>query len=142
MMSSTYDAQNIFAKILRGEIAAEKVYEDEAVVVIMDVMPQAAGHVLVIPKSPARNLMDAGEDVLGPLMVAAQKMARAVKVAFAADGVTLNQYNEAAGGQSVFHLHVHVIPRFDGVPLKGHTGEMESADVLAANAEKIRQALS
>ncbi len=143
-MTSTddYDDDNIFAKILRGEIPAEKVYEDNAVIAVMDVMPQADGHTLVIPKSPSRNLLDAPEGALGPLMAAVQKVARAVKAAFGADGITINQFNEAAGGQSVFHLHFHVIPRFDGVALHPHSGQMEASDVLVANAAKIRQALA
>ena len=140
-MSTTYDNSNIFAKILRGEIPSTRVYEDEAVFAFMDVMPQGAGHVLVLPKAPSRNLFDADAATLGPLMTAVQKIAGAVKAAFNADGVTVIQFNEPAAGQSVFHLHVHVIPRFDGVPLKPHSGKMEDAAVLAANAEKIKKAL-
>ena len=136
-----YDSQNIFAKILRGEIPSIRVYEDEAAVAFMDVMPQGPGHTLVLPKAPSRNLLDANAGTLGPLMVAAQKVARAVKTAFAADGITIMQFNEPASGQTVFHLHVHVIPRFDGVSLKPHTGEMEKPEVLKAHAEKIRAAL-
>ncbi len=140
-MSTTYDSDNIFAKILRGEIPAEKVYENDAVIAIMDVMPQGRGHTLVLPKTEARNLLDASTETLGPLMAAAQKIAQAVKAAFDADGVSVHQFNEPAAGQSVFHLHVHVIPRFDGVALRPHTGAMESPEILAANAEKIRRAL-
>ncbi len=140
-MSTTYDSDNIFAKILRGEIPAEKVYENDAVIAIMDVMPQGRGHTLVLPKTEARNLLDASTETLGPLMAAAQKIAQAVKAAFDADGVSVHQFNEPAAGQSVFHLHVHVIPRFDGVALGPHTGAMESPEILAANAEKIRRAL-
>ena len=140
-MSETYDDSNIFAKILRGEIPAEIVHEDDHVVAIMDVMPQADGHVLVVPKAPSRNLLDAETGILGPLLDAIQKVARAVKRAFDADGITVNQFNEAAAGQSVFHLHVHVIPRFDGVPLLPHSGDMEAPEVLKANADKIRAAL-
>ncbi len=136
-----YDDRNIFAKILRGEIPSTRVYEDEAVVAFMDVMPQGPGHTLVVPKAPSRNLLDAEVATLGPLMAAVQKVARAVKAAFAADGVTILQFNEPASGQTVFHLHVHIVPRFEGVPLKPHTGEMEKAEVLKANAEKIRAAL-
>jgi histidine triad (HIT) family protein len=137
-----YDDTNIFARILRGEIPAHKVYEDDQVVAFMDVMPQGAGHTLVVPKAPSRNLLDADPAVLGALMAVTQKVADAVKKAFAADGITIMQFNEAASGQTVFHLHIHVIPRFDGVALKRHTGEMERPDVLAENAEKIRQALA
>jgi len=140
-MTAAYDDQNLFAKILRGEIPSTRVYEDEYAIAFMDVMPQAPGHTLVMPKAPSRNMLDADVKTLGPLMAAVQKVARAVKQAFAADGVTIIQFNEPAAGQSVFHLHVHVIPRFEGVPLKPHTGKMEDAAVLQANAEKIRQAL-
>jgi histidine triad (HIT) family protein len=139
---TAYDDSNIFARILRGEIPAHKVYEDEEVVAFMDVMPQGAGHTLVVPKTASRNILDADPATFGPLMAAVQKIARAVKTAFAADGITILQYNEPAGGQSVFHLHFHVIPRFDGVPLQRHSGDMEKPEVLAANAEKIRTALT
>lgn len=137
-----YDDSNIFAKILRGEIPATRVYEDDHVVAIMDVMPQAEGHTLILPRAPSRNLLDADETTLAPLLAAVQKIARAVKKAFAADGVTVMQFNEPAAGQTVFHLHFHVIPRQDGVPLKPHSGAMEKPEVLAANAEKIRRALA
>ena len=138
---SAYDDQNIFAKILRGEIPSTRVYEDEYVVAFMDVMPQGPGHTLVVPKAPSRNLLDADPATFGPLMAAVQKVARAVKLAFEADGVTIIQFNEPAAGQSVFHLHMHVIPRFDGVPLKPHAAKMEDATMLAEYAAKIRQAL-
>jgi histidine triad (HIT) family protein len=137
---TAYDDSNIFARILRGEIPSHRIYEDDRVVAFMDVMPQGAGHTLVVPKTPSRNILDADPATLGPLMAAVQKVARAVKQAFAADGITILQYNEPAGGQSVFHLHFHVIPRFDGEPLKRHSGEMEKPEILAANAEKIRKA--
>lgn len=136
-----YDDTNIFARILRGEIPAHKVYEDDQVVAFMDVMPQGSGHTLVVPKTPSRNLLDADPAVLGALMAVTQKVAAAAMQAFAADGVTILQFNEAASGQTVFHLHIHVIPRFDGVALKRHSDEMEKPEVLAANAEKISQAL-
>lgn len=139
---SGYDPTNIFAKILRGEIPAYKVHEDDQVVAFMDVMPQGIGHTLVLPKAPSRNLLDADPADLGTLMAVIKKVALAVKKAFAADGVTIMQFNEAASGQTVFHLHFHVIPRFEGVPLRPHTGEMESPDILAANAAKIKQALA
>jgi histidine triad (HIT) family protein len=137
-----YDDTNIFAKILRGEIPSQKVYEDEAVVAFMDVMPQGQGHTLVVPKAPSRNLLDADPATFRPLFAVVQTIAVAVKKAFSADGVTIQQFNEAAAGQSVYHLHVHVLPRFEGVPLKPHTGAMEKPEVLAANAEKIRAALA
>lgn len=138
---TVYDPNNIFAKILRGEIPSHRVYEDDAVVAFMDVMPQGQGHTLVVPKAPSRNLLDADPAVLGPLFQTVRKVARAVKQAFAADGVTIMQFNEPASGQTVYHLHVHVIPRFEGVPLKPHTGQMEKPEVLTENAAKIRAAL-
>ncbi|MEM0900275.1 MAG: HIT family protein [Pseudomonadota bacterium] len=137
-----YDDDNIFAKILRGEIPAHTVYEDDDVKVFMDVMPQAHGHALVVPKTPCRNLFDAEPMVLGALIATVQRVAQASKEAFAADGITINQFNEAAGGQSVFHLHFHVIPRHDGMALKGHTDQMEDNSVLAANCEKLKAALN
>ena len=140
-MTETYDDNNIFAKILRGEIPSTRVYEDAHVIAFMDVMPQGEGHTLVVPKAPSRNLLDAAPDTLGPLMTAVQKIAVAVKKAFAADGVTVMQFNETAAGQSVFHLHFHVIPRFEGVTLKPHSGKMEDPEVLSRNAQKIIAAL-
>ena len=140
--TQAYDNTNIFARILRGELPSHKVYEDAGVVAFMDVMPQGPGHTLVVPKAPSRNLLDADPASLGTLMIAVQKVASAVKTGFAADGVTIIQFNEPASGQTVFHLHVHVIPRFAGVALKPHTGKMEDSAVLAAGAEKIRQALT
>ena len=138
---TAYNNQNIFAKILRGEIPSIRVYEDEHVIAFMDVMPQGPGHTLVVPRAPSRNMLDADLKTFGPLMAVVQKVARAVKQAFAADGVTIMQFNEPASGQTVYHLHIHVVPRFDGVPLKPHTGKMEDADVLKANAQKIRKAI-
>ena len=142
MAEASYDPSNIFAKILRGEIPSHRVYEDDAVVAFMDVMPQGPGHTLVVPKAPSRNLLDADPATLGPLFTTVQKVALAVKKAFGADGVTILQFNEPASGQTVYHLHVHVIPRFDGVALKPHTGQMEKPEVLAENAGKIRALLN
>ncbi len=136
-----YDANNVFAKILRGEIPCHKVYEDEDTIAFMDVMPQAPGHMLVVPKAASRNLLDADAATLSRLMPVVQRIAKAVQAAFNADGVTINQFNEGAGGQTVFHLHVHVIPRHDGVPLKPHTGNLEDQAVLADHAQRIRAAL-
>ncbi len=140
-MTAPYDNDNIFAKILRDEIPSERVYEDDICVAFMDVMPQAPGHTLVVPKSASRNLLDAAPDTLSAVMPTVQKIANAVKNAFAAEGVTIMQFNEAAGGQTVFHLHIHVIPRHDGIPLKRHSDGMEDPGVLKANADKIRAAL-
>lgn len=141
MSQPAYDPQNVFARILRGELPSHKLYEDADSYAFMDIMPRGDGHCLVIPKKPARNILDADTDSLAATMRTAQKLARAVMKAFAADGVTLQQFNEEAGGQVVFHLHVHVIPRFDGVALRPHTGEMADTAVLTAHADKIRQAL-
>lgn len=141
MTAPHYDDSNVFAKILRGELPAERLFEDDHTLVIMDIMPRGTGHCLVIPKAPARNIFDIEPDSLTQVMATTQKMARAVVRAFNADGVTIQQFNESAGGQVVFHLHVHVIPRFEGVAMKPHTGTMEDAGVLKANADKIRAAL-
>ena len=136
-----YDDDNIFAKILRGELPSQKVREDDHTLTVMDIMPRGDGHVLVLPKAPSRNILDIDAAHLAHTMEAVQVIARAVMKAFGADGVTIQQFNELASGQVVFHTHVHVIPRFEGVKLRPHTGEMEDQAVLAANAEKIRAAL-
>lgn len=137
----SYDDGNVFAKILRGEIPAQTLYEDEQTLAFMDVMPQSPGHVLVIPKAPSRNLLDADPATLATLMPVVQKLARAVKEGMQADGIFIAQFNEAPAGQTVFHLHVHIIPRYDGAALKPHSGQMEDPAVLAANAQRIRAAL-
>ncbi|WP_454745725.1 HIT family protein [Ciceribacter selenitireducens] len=141
MTITAYDPNNIFAKILKGEIPSVKLYEDEDTLAFMDVMPQATGHLLVIPKTGSRNLLDADPAVLSKLIPVVQKLAVAAKEAFDADGVFVAQFNEAAAGQTVYHLHFHVIPRHEGVPLKPHSGKMEDIEVLKANAEKIKAAL-
>jgi len=137
-----YDSDNIFAKILRGEIPSHRVYEDDDVVAFMDVMPQSEGHALVVPKAPSRNLLDADPAVLAKVIPVVQRVANAAKAAFQADGITVMQFNEAPAGQTVYHLHFHVIPRFDGVPLKAHSGRMEDGSVLEANAAKLKAALA
>lgn len=137
-----YDPNNIFAKILRGEIPCHKVYEDADALVFMDVMPQSPGHALVVPKAAARNIFDADPSVLAKVLPLVQKVAVAAKKAFKADGMTVWQFNEPAGGQTVFHLHYHVIPRYDGQGLRAHAGKMEDAEVLKANAEKLRSAIT
>jgi histidine triad (HIT) family protein len=138
----SYDPNNIFAKILRGEIPCHKVHEDADALVFMDVMPQSPGHALVVPKVASRNLLDADPAVIAKIMPLVQKVAVAAKTAFNADGVSIAQFNEEAGGQTVFHLHFHVMPRFEGQPLKMHGRNMEDATVLAANAEKLKAALA
>ncbi|WP_409562611.1 HIT family protein [Hyphomicrobium sp. MC8b] len=138
----SYDNSNIFAKILRGEIPCHKVYEDADAIVFMDVMPQTSGHTLVVPKRPSRNLLDADPAVLAKIIPLVQKVAIAAKAAFNADGISIAQFNEPAGGQTVFHLHFHVMPRFEGKPLQLHARQMEDAAILAANAEKLKAALA
>lgn len=142
MSTPAYDDQNVFAKILRSELPSHKIYEDEKTLVIMDIMPRGDGHILVIPKAPSRNIFDIASDDLNAVMATVQKMAHAVMKAFDADGTTIQQFSEPAGGQVVFHTHVHVIPRFDGVSLKPHTGAMADNDLLAAQADKIRAVLA
>ena len=139
---SAYDTNNIFAKILRGELPCHKVYEDDHVLAFLDIMPRAPGHVLVLPKAPARNLLDVSPEDLAHVMRVSQKVARAAVKAFGADGITVQQFNESAGGQVVFHLHVHVVPREAGVAMKPPASEMEKPEILAANAEKLREALT
>ena len=141
MSRPAYDSANVFAKILRGELPAQKLYEDADTLAIMDIMPRADGHCLVIPKTPARNVLDATPEQLAACIRTVQRMSKAVMAAFAADGITVQQFNESAGGQVVFHLHYHVLPRHTGVSLRPHTGQMEEPGVLAANADKIRAAL-
>lgn len=142
MTIPAYDDQNVFAKILRGELPSHKVFEDDQTFVMMDIMPRGDGHILVIPKAPSRNILDIAPDDLAAVMATVQKMALTVIKAFGADGTTIQQFSESAGGQVVFHTHVHVIPRFEGVSLKPHTGEMADNEMLAAQAEKIRAALA
>lgn len=137
-----YDSDNIFAKILRGEIPSHTVYEDGNTLAFMDVMPRADGHTLVIPKTPARNLLDIAPDDLADLIKSVQKVATGVKQAMNADGITIQQYNETAGGQVIFHIHFHVLPRWDGDKLRPHTGEMADQDVLSGHAAKISAALN
>jgi histidine triad (HIT) family protein len=141
MSPTPYDPNNIFAKILRGEMPCHKVYEDDGALAFLDIMPRAPGHTLVLPKAAARNILDVAPKDLAHVAHVAQKIARAAMTAFAADGITVQQFNEGAGGQVVFHLHVHVIPRKEGVPLKPPASAMEKPDVLAEQAKKLAQAL-
>ena len=142
MTAPAYDDGNVFAKVLRGDLPSHRLYEDDAVIAIMDVMPTTDGHSLVIPKAASRNILDADPESLKRSITVVQKLAGAVKKAFQSDGVAVYQFNEQASGQSVFHLHFHVVPRFDGVPQKPHGTKMEDQAVLAANADKIRAALA
>ncbi|GAA0538086.1 histidine triad (HIT) family protein [Rhizomicrobium palustre] len=137
-----YDRTNIFAKILRGDIPCVKVYEDDHTLAFMDVMPQAEGHTLVVPKEDAENIFELSPDSAAHVMRTAQKVAKAVKTATGASGVMLMQLNGKAAGQSVFHIHMHVIPRQHGLELGFHERDMVSADVLEPIAARIRAALS
>ena len=139
---TAYDPDNIFAKILRDEMPSETVYEDDETRVIMDIMPRADGHALVLPKAPSRNILDIDADALAAMMRTVQKVARAAKTAFDADGISIQQFSESAGGQMVFHTHVHVLPRHEGVPLKPHSCQMAPKEEIAAAAAKLRAALS
>ena len=141
MNAPTYDDGNIFAKILRGEMPCHKVYEDEVALAFMDVMPQGEGHTLVVPKVAARTILDVAPDDLAALIIRVQKVAKAVKAAFDAEGLTVFQYSEPAGGQTVFHLHFHVLPRFAGVALRPHEGAMADGAVLREHAARIAAAL-
>lgn len=136
-----YDNDNIFAKILRDEIPSVKVYEDDATLAFMDVMPQAPGHTLVIPKADAENIYDLPADAAAAVIHTVQKLAPAVRDGMGADGIMLNQFNGPAAGQTVFHFHMHIVPRFDSVPLRRHSGAMEDTAILEEQAAKIRAAL-
>src|SRR5437660_12564567 len=137
----TYDPSNIFAQILRGEIASVKIYEDAKTLAFMDVMPEAEGHVLVIPKEGAENILDLSPDGMTAMMAATHKVAKAVDKALSPDGILLKQYNRAAAGQSVFHVHFHIVPRWEGAPMAPHGKVMVEAAALEPIAAKIRSAL-
>ncbi len=136
-MTQTYDPDNIFARILRGEAPCSKVYEDDVSLAFLDVMPRADGHTLVIPKVAARNLFDIAPEDLARLMPSVQKVAQAVKAGMRAEGVVIQQFNEEAGGQQVFHLHFHVLPRWAGVAVRPPGGPFQNADALRPHAERI-----
>jgi histidine triad (HIT) family protein len=139
-MPEAYDDQNIFAMILRGEIPCFKVFEDEDTLCFMDINPRTEGHCLVIPKTPCRNMLDASPAQLAACMKTVNRVANAAKQAFEADGITLLQFNEAAGGQEVFHLHFHIHPRHDGVAM-GAPGIAGDMDAIKGHAQKITAAL-
>jgi histidine triad (HIT) family protein len=138
-LDGTYDDGNIFAKILRGEAPAARVFEDEHVFAFMDVFPQATGHTLVIPKhSTARNLLEEEPQVLSNLILGVQRVTRAVRAALSPDGILVTQFNGAAAGQTIYHLHFHIIPRWEGVALGRHAGgAMADPAELRALAEQI-----
>jgi histidine triad (HIT) family protein len=141
-LTPTYDPDNIFAKILRGEAPCTRVYEDDFALAFLDVMPRAEGHTLVIPKVAARNLFDIAPDDLARFMPAVRKVALAVKAGMAAEGVVLQQFNEAVGGQQVFHLHFHVLPRWEGVKVRPPGGPFQNAEALRPHADRILAALA
>lgn len=143
-LDGTYDDGNIFAKILRGEAPCVRVFEDEHVLAFMDVFPQARGHTLVIPKrSQARNLLEEEPAVLSNLILGVQRVTRAVRAALQPDGIVVTQFNGAPAGQTIFHLHVHIIPRWDGVALKGHgVGGMADMAALKVLADQISAQIS
>ncbi len=138
---TAYDNNNAFARILRGEFPCHKVYEDDHVLAFLDIMPRAPGHTLVIPKAPARNILDISEEDYLHVARTTRRIARAAMTAFKADGITVQQFNEAAGGQVVFHLHVHVMPRHDGIALLPPASRKEDVKVLEDNATKLVAAL-
>ena len=140
-LHGTYDTDNIFAKILRGEMPCVKVYEDDNVLSFMDVFPQSEGHTLVIPKAPSRNLLETNAKDIGRLFGAVQRITKALEAALKPDGITITQFNGAPAGQTVFHTHVHIIPRYDGKALGAHGGGMADMDELKALAKKISAAL-
>jgi histidine triad (HIT) family protein len=137
----SYDPNNVFAKILRGELPSHKVYEDDRAFAFLDIMPRAPGHALVIPKAPVRNILDVAPDDLAHVVKVAQTIAKAAMTVFDADGITMQQFSEPAGGQVVFHLHVHVMPRKNGVALKPPASFKEDGAVLSDHALKLAAAL-
>jgi histidine triad (HIT) family protein len=143
-IDGTYDRDNIFARILRGEAPAARVFEDDHCLAFMDVFPQAKGHTLVIPKgSTARNLMDEDPRVLSTLILGVQRVTRAIRAALNPDGIVVTQFNGAPAGQTIFHLHFHIIPRWEGVPLGRHAGGgMADMDELKVLAEQIAAKIS
>ncbi len=141
-MPAAYDPNNIFAKILRGELPCYKVYEDEHILSFLDIMPRSPGHTLVIPKARARNIFDISPDDYARVARVAHKIAAAAMKAFEADGITIQQFNEPAGGQVVFHLHMHVMPRLDGIALLPPGSRKEDVKVLEDNTTKLIAALS
>lgn len=136
-----YDPSNIFARILRGEIPCHKVYEDDDTIAFMDIMPQADGHTLIVPKAQGENIFELPEEALIAAIRTTQRIARAVQKAFDPPGMMIAQLNGAAAGQSVFHLHFHVVPRYKGKELLLPAGERADPDTLAGHAERIRACL-
>jgi len=139
--TAAYDPNNIFAKILRGELPCHKVYEDAKSLVFMDIMPRVDGHALVVPKAASRNILDAAPEDLAHIIGIAQKVARAAMTAFAADGISISQFSETAGGQVVFHTHIHVLPRHTGVEMRPPGIQADNA-ALAEHAKTLGEALT
>ena len=141
-LEGTYDPDNIFAKIIAGDIPSARVYEDDKILSFMDAFPQTPGHTLVIPKAPSRNLLDADPDELANIIQKTQVIARAVKTAFSPDGIVITQFNGAPAGQTVFHLHFHILPRYISGQMQPHaSGQMADMETLLAQAETIRAVL-
>ena len=136
-----YDNENIFAKILRKELPSEIVFEDNKTLVIMDIMPRIDGHMLVIPKTPCRNILDATQDQLTACITTVQKICKGAMEAFNVEGVTVQQFNETAGGQEVFHLHFHILPRGIGTKLRPHDGTIADPEILKVHADRMRLVL-
>ncbi|MEC9375276.1 MAG: HIT family protein [Pseudomonadota bacterium] len=137
-----YDQNNIFAKILRDEINSHKIYEDDHTLAFMDVMPQSPGHSLVIPKQAAESLFDLDTDCGSAILRTTQRVSEAVRDVFSADGIMLNQFNGSAAGQTVFHFHIHIVPRYDGISLGQHSKKMEAQGTLEEQAKRIRSAIN
>ena len=137
----SYDEKNIFAKIIRGELPAEKIFENDKVLAFMDIMPRSPGHLLVIPKSSARNILDIDDENLCEVIKVVKKLAIASKKAMNASGVTIQQFSEADGGQEVFHLHFHIIPRYTGKPMNRPGQMVKDMTVLSMQANKIKAEL-
>jgi len=140
-LHGTYDHNNIFAKIIRNEMPCVKVYEDDGVICFMDVFPQSKGHCLVVPKAASRNLLEVNPKDIGRLFGTAQRIAKAVDSALKPNGIVVTQFNGAPAGQTVFHTHVHIIPRYEGQALGAHGGTMADMDALQGLAEKVKAAL-
>jgi histidine triad (HIT) family protein len=140
-VTAAYDPNNIFAKILRCEAPCVRLFEDEVSLAFMDIMPRADGHALIIPKAPARNIFDISPADLARFAPSVQRLAQAAMKGMAAEGISVMQFNESAGGQVVFHLHFHILPRWTGVQLRPPGGPIASADQLEPAAAKIRAAL-
>ena len=140
-LDGNYDPENIFAKILRGEMPCVKVYEDEHVISFMDIFPQAPGHTLVVPREPVRNALEMSDGALQATIVRVKRIARAVKTALAPDGIVITQFNGAPAGQTIFHVHFQIIPRQEGVALGAHGGGQADMDVLKDQAARIAAAI-